>query len=134
MMKRRIEPDQVKELTPGQQERLRELWKPEKGDVILKENSEWVIDNIGDGLFDDVIVSQDYTFGEVRHDKSDCLPLLDIGQMMELLESKDECLNITKLVLIDKWGYEIRLRQLHYYGFSTGELCDALWGAVKAVL
>lgn len=133
-MKRRIEPDQVKELTPGQQERLRELWKPEKGDVILKENSEWVIDNIGDGLFDDVIVSQDYTFGEVRHDKSDCLPLLDIGQMMELLESKDECLNITKLVLIDKWGYEIRLRQLHYYGFSTGELCDALWGAVKAVL
>jgi hypothetical protein len=133
-MKRRIEPDQVKELTPGQQERLRELWKPEKGDVILKENSEWVIDNIGDGLFDDVIVSQDYTFGEVRHDKTDCLPLLDIGQMMELLESKDECLNITKLVLIDKWGYEIRLRQLHYYGFSTGELCDALWGAVKAVL
>lgn len=133
-MKRRIEPDQVKELTPGQQERLRELWKPEKGDVILKENSEWVIDNIGDGFFDDAIVSQDYTFGEVRHDKSDCLPLLDIGQMMELLESKDECLNITKLVLIDKWGYEIRLRQLHYYGFSTGELCDALWGAVKAVL
>ena len=128
MMKRRIEPDQVKELTPGQQERLRDWWKPEKGDVILKENGEWVIDNIGDGLFDDAIVSQDYTFGEVRHDKSDCLPLLNIGQMIELLEPYFE----------SEYGTEparyFKGIILDWDDFEIPELCDALWEAVKATL
>ena len=59
---------------------------------------------------------------------------MTIGKMIEILESKDQCLDIIKRIDLDGWGYEIHLRQIQYYSFSTGELCDALWEAVKEVL
>lgn len=59
---------------------------------------------------------------------------LTIGRMIELLESKDQCLNVDKRTDLEGWGYEIRLRQLDYWNFSTGELVDALFMAVKEVL
>lgn len=135
-MKRRIEPEQLKELTEEQQQNLRESWKPEKGDIVLRNSDgwEWVIDFIGDAFSDDMPVSLEFTLGEVLMPKSECPPLFDIGQMIELLESKDQCLNIVKRTDLKGWGYEIQLRHLKYYKFETGELCDALWQAVKAVL
>ena len=75
--------------------------------------------------------------GEVFHIHTSYIGFMsktNIGKMIEILESKDQCLNIIKRTDLDGWGYDIHLRQIHYYSFSTGELCDALWEAVKEVL
>jgi len=59
--------------------------------------------------------------------------------MIEVLESKDNCLSISNGVFHFvyngdiKFEWEVIMRQLHkeYYDF---ELCDTLWEAIKNVL
>jgi len=109
-MKQRISPDQLNELTPSQQEKLREWWKPEESDTYVSPNNvEYVV--------------ADYPF----LDKKDYLPLLNIGQCIELLREKD----------IDALGkefwycaYEIEDEEYH----MIDEMIDRLWEAVKSIL
>jgi hypothetical protein len=126
-MKRRITPEQLQELTEEQKQRLREWWKPEIGDIIM---SLRFPDNKEKQINPQCLKTDDN--GKWLTDEH--LPLFSIGQMIELLESKDQCLNITKRTDLEGWGYEIQLRHIGYCKFSTGELVDALWQAVKAVL
>lgn len=124
-MKRRITVEQLQELIPEQKQKLREWWKTEVGDKYYQNKIGTLTSSIG---IDDAASMLSMKF------KRDKLPLLSIGQMIELLESKDQCLNITKRTDLNGWGYEIQLRQLKYCKFNTVELCDALWHAVKQVI
>jgi hypothetical protein len=62
---------------------------------------------------------------------------LTVGQMIELIESKDDCINITKMLTdIDGkqlWGWEITLRHIKKW-YAGIELADVLWQTVKEVL
>lgn len=94
-------------------------------------------------------IDQDFTFDEdfsfefqrpESYSKQDCVPLLDIGQMIDILERKnfgqgDFFLSAT----IDDYVFEMGKDN-----FSTGnsfdennkncELCDILWESIKALL
>jgi hypothetical protein len=133
-MKNRITPEQLQELTEKQKNRLREWWKPQEGDFALYAGSskwysgEYLITSVSEDGW--LCYEDDHRFGR----KEDCLPALSIAQMIEILEEKDQCLNIVKRTDLEGWGYEIQLRRIDYYQFSTDELCDALWEAVKKIL
>lgn len=132
-MKRRITPEQLQELTPEQQQKLRDLWKFEVGDICTNEDcieiciAEYLEGGEYTKYFSKEIRTADC--GKIEmYDAEDCLPLLDIGQMIELLAHR--------LVKIDYDGftnnYYVQVRNAATYG--KPELCDALWNAVKFVL
>jgi hypothetical protein len=113
-MKRRITAEQLQKLTNEQKQKLRDWWGvPNYGDFYADIN-------IGEGCWMDPNRKPVQTI-------NNCLPLLDIGQMIELLG--------------DKWVEKV------YYALENivdggcdilknyeGELCDALWEAVKEIL
>jgi hypothetical protein len=118
-MKQRITVEQLNELTDEQKERLRVWWKPQIGDWIIDtEEMEGPIEDLNKGGGDPI-----YSYGgKWITEKSKCLPLLSIGQMIELTEST----NIIKYN--GGWALEEDAISFH------DELCDALWEAVKQVL
>ena len=123
-MKRRITPDQLQELTRDQQKILRERWKPETGDKIF---------NLVDG---------DSFFICLPEESKLVIPLLDIGQMIEILHGNYPDLDLytlTNCAGASVWkgigkfdGYKAESDER--IGFDVNELCDALWNAVKDVL
>lgn len=116
-MKKRITVDQLNELSEKQKQKLRSQWVPSKGDIFISDNEELVINYIGDWLLSDVIVSVDYTYGERLFDLEDCLPLIDIGQMIEILE--DEFINIHDVINNQE---------------RTETICDTFWNEIKKIL
>jgi hypothetical protein len=120
-MKQRISIEQLQELTGEQQQRLREWWKPQEGD--------WYHDKTyGESYYGMEVGGYDvYTLKPAIDD----LPLLNIGQMIELLENKNPSLKIENNYYdeIDPdsfiWGVD---------GKRADNFCDALWNAVKKVL
>ncbi|MDD4690584.1 MAG: hypothetical protein PHE51_12690, partial [Eubacteriales bacterium] len=110
------------ELAEEQKQRLRELLKPAIGDMFILSGKYKVIDVIN-GLDDE---NGDYFcyYDNFVAEKEKCLPLLDIGQMIELLEN-----------LQFDWFDEICTDEGVYPQPIKGDnLCDALWQAVKQVL
>jgi hypothetical protein len=125
-MKRRLTVEQLNELTSEQKDHLREQWIPEKYDICLCGDLTGIViifhvesQEIG-GVFDNYIWLSDE--GEYTT-KDNLLPLLDIGQMMELLAYKG--IGVLK-------GKE--LNNNSYKGDMQNYICDALWRAVKAVI
>ena len=153
-MKQRIEPADLEGLTDVQKDRLRELWEPQDGDAVFVPKGTMLGDGYGqwgDELSDEDII---YYIGIAEfNDKSyvskepclklpefgddnyleimtkDCLPLLNIGQMIDILG--------------DLWYEKILTAEIGYGDNDYGEpiiehyydeLCDALWQAVKEIL
>jgi len=112
-MKRRITVEQLQELTEEQQQRLREWWKPEHGDWYLQY---WIDDEPS------LLIYDSHTYLDDMF-----LPLLDIGQMIELLSEKG-------MVGIEQWNGYWKAFYRNSLQTHKGELCDALWQAVKEVL
>jgi hypothetical protein len=129
-LKQRITVEQLQELTEEQQQRLREWWKREFGDVFYitdyKNNKEAQLQ----------VLDRSWQL-IVKEYRKEFLPLLSIGQMIALIESKDDCINITKLLTdIDHkslWGWEVVLRHLRNRNDDI-ELCEVLWQTVKEIL
>ena len=121
-MKQHITVEQLQQLSPEQLERLGKWWKPEEGD--------WVIEK---GYIDTDLneTSVLHGFNTDRYIKQKCLPLLSIGQCIELLtENKDSNATIERnytdnglLWFVDSKG-----------GAESPELIDALWESVKEAL
>jgi hypothetical protein len=114
-MKQRITVEQLNELTDDQKKRLREWWKPWPADVVLYGEKEDLIiynHNTRSHLYE-----QDWLI-----EKDHLLPLLSIGQMIELTEST----NIIKY----NGGWSLEEDAISFHT----ELCDALWEAVKQML
>ena len=124
-MKQRISAEDLAELTPEQQERLREWWRPEVGDYIVH-------DTQGIGcLFGDVDIM----------DKTHMLPRLSIGQCIELLKDKtnEQSFGYNDsgcfwTVNVGNRGVGNMIEGCAGKQFSTAELIDALWQTVKGVL
>jgi hypothetical protein len=209
-MKQRITIQDLEQLSPGQQNRLKELWAPELYDVaaayICKDVSinaidhfEFVVGSIGlygthifltdlkaiddieeeeetmaddkesihsplydEGDFDD---NNDYNDDEdyeddeddeyydefdendleanyIRPDtfsKEDCLPLLNIGQMIDILQKNNFGktsfqLHVSTYDLMCEIGNENPSWDTYEEEYKTGELCDVLWESVKELL
>ena len=114
-MKRRITLEQLHDLTPEQLKKLNSLWQPEIGDHFSTPFSlTGTVERIeGSRLQRTIDVALCQSWPVVN-----CLPLLDIGQMIELLENSLE----------DARHYcEIRW-------CKHEELCDVLWQMTKEVL
>jgi len=138
-MKQRITVEDLEQLTEEQKQRLREWWKPQSGDFMyyLRRGKQVLINYIGDGISDDVIVHVDYIIGEELYTKGDCLPLLNIGQMIELLEEGKMATEIIDI----KSPRGLFNTYFVWYGngdfpkkYEANELCNALWQAVKQIL
>lgn len=125
-MKHRITPEQLSELTIEQQQKLRDWWKPERGDMMI------------DKLSREIPVSASWkelnrihSFAEPGYvNKFDeCLPLLSIGQMIELLDNENKDISFNQ-------DCTIPVCQLCVDGkdYRAKELCDALFEAIKEVL
>lgn len=108
-MKRRITVEQLSELTDEQEEKLRSLWIPQTGDIYFRM----------DYTYDSPLLCEEYDYVKVDKEKNSCLPLLDIGQMIEILHNNEIPFN-PPIDISDK--------------FEIDNLCDALWEAVKTLL
>lgn len=108
-MKKHITPEQLQELSPEQQEGLRDWWKPQIGDVFVYENKIMPV------LYADhkVIIVEPYD----KYNKEFCLPLLSIGQCIELLGAEKVFRMCQGPILAAV--------------FEGVELIDALWNIVK---
>jgi len=153
-MKQRIEPADLEGLTDAQKDRLRGLREPQDGHAVLVPKG--TIFGDGHGQWEDELSDEDiiYYLGIVGfNNKSyvskepclklpeygddnyleimtkDCLPLLNIGQMIEILGDcwYEKILNAEISYGDNNYGEPIIK---HYYD----KLCDALWQAVKEVL
>jgi hypothetical protein len=150
-MKRRISVEQLQELTTKQQDSLRELWQPEEHDVFLFGDRDIYGCILNCFPHESTILSYSKCNGTIRDieqrilRKIETLPLLSVSQMIELLESKDHFFAIGKEIACDdlgclNWGWLIEINtkesphQIEYMEFSTDELADCLWKAVKTIL
>ena len=121
-MKQRIDSSQLSTLTPSQQEKLREWWIPQIGDCIAQPD---VTDRF---IFADELLLKGLV-------KENCLPLLSIGQCIELLFelnafqerfiNEDEVFNC---------GYDTGWIGLDWTDRNKTEFIDALWEAIKHIL
>ena len=136
-MRQHISPEQLRELTQEQLQRLREWWKPQDYDAFVNANTQEVFFvGCANG-------NRFTTYGDdIDHDKNGLIPLLSIGQMIGFLQDMSQ-----KHLYEDLWmhtshtpistgGYEW---EWHcglgdYNRYSGNELCDMLWLLVKGLL
>ena len=135
-MRQRITVENLKELSPEQQEKLKYLWKPKIGDCIAQPNVT--------GKF---VVADEFLLKGLI--KENCLPLLSIGQMMEIIsEMHDIELTIeqpkrmywvvkisTRVSSLISW-YDNKGEEIFHKRFTDeeDELCNCLFQAVKEIL
>lgn len=118
-MKQRISVEDAQQLTPEQQEKLKEWWQPGEGDYyILPAQFEsystwWVLDKD--------LVNKEYA-----------TPLLSIGQCLCILERYAPMLGM-KHGMYGSWHLEIWTEKAHRM-FEDRECIGVLWQAVKEIL
>lgn len=131
-MKRRISTAELMELSPEQQEKLREWWSPKEGDwwkPISSDEPQLLADHL-----------KECCRRECGHDsledwgnylRKHCLPILSVGQCIELLGE-----NLIGIEQYDDW-WEVKR-----WDGENGKSCssvktiliDALWEAIKSIL
>jgi hypothetical protein len=122
-VKQRLEPSDLEMLTPEQREWLRKRWKPQVGDKYL--------DSHGD--LETYVVAV-YTrakrikgMNEMMTGRHNALPLLSVGQMIELLSD----------ILRDDAEPEWQVQKWFApdgVGICADNLCNELWQACLAVI
>jgi len=130
-MKQNIAISQLQELTAEQQIKLRDLWKPKQYDLVAytyKYNDDELKTDkvIIKGLYNNdptKIEEVSDMEGEYVFPKENCLPILNIGQMFEILLGCS-CIDCTKRMLNENTQNKI-------YGI---DLCDVLWKLTKEYL
>jgi hypothetical protein len=117
-MKQHITPEDINELSENQLHNLKALWTPQEGDTfIIKENGLSFLNNFISTFSRDSL--KNFRNG-VPPDNY--LPLLSIGQMIELLGDDIEILPCKNKGKIEEW---------YVNGYFCVELCDTLWEVVK---
>jgi len=119
-MKKRITVEQLNELPEKQKDKLRALWELEICDhVTVDFINEIMYEGDSDNMRPNDNDKKSIILYET-HDKNPrkMYPLLDIGQMIELLEDS-----------LEDNGHYCEIRWCKYE-----ELCDILWQSVKEVL
>ena len=121
-MKQRITVNQINELSDAQKQRLRELWDPQVGDSIITTGNYRIPYIIVDASNMSSLAFINSGIGVFGNSKDNCLPLLSIGQMIEILAN-------------NKGFYQRETITSRMSGINDdNDLCDALWRAVKEIL
>jgi hypothetical protein len=133
-MRQRITKEQLDELTPEQKERLRGWWTPAEGDWYFLTRP---YDKMQFTCLFKLLPSEDIS----RFLWHDCLPLLSIGQCIELLNGIDPAEWTVANSNSDGWSIVSsnlygpdRYCVVQEDGTDFEELIDALWSAIKKVL
>lgn len=130
-MKQHISAEQLQELTQEQKERLREWWKEHQSyyDVgVYYIDGRQVCQSVGEKTYNDTLIS-------IKTEGA--IPLLSIGQMIELLQEKVGHFGIHNMFaeIKDVSGPGWSIHKPKCFDIRANELCDALWHAViKEVL
>ncbi|SPF36884.1 conserved hypothetical protein [Candidatus Desulfosporosinus infrequens] len=130
-MKQRIIVAQLKELTPGKQNKLRELWKT---DAFTNGFGDWYL-KISPRFEDEEKIWLGGKKPDMEQEipnKVDDLPLLSIGQCVELLNENHDYFYMCS-------DGEVHIGSLTSYyedgpDYKGEELIDVLWEAVKPLL
>ena len=127
-MKQVITAEQLQELSEEQKERLRDWWEVQEGDRFFAK-----------GLWEDIAGKsgpgcvENFDCEGLSYKKENCLPLLSVGQCIELLHGKfAETISIEYSKHWDQWF--VSSDRTDEPETEAGEIIDALWEAVKAVL
>ena len=136
----RISPEQLQELSPEQQEKLREWWKDhkEEGDyfVLINENGEIAtlserVNGSCNGYWNCECAIDDGEDPACRSEENS-LPLLSIGQLIQLLDPKEETIfTMMRYIAAKPQIYKVSVDGKEYFGDT---MCDCLWQAVKEIL
>ena len=129
-MKQRITVEQLHELSEEKKEKLRKWWNPQIGDfyIFKYEGEYW-----HEPWFHN---DQDGYHKFMNEDGEDPIPLLTIGQMIEILYEWANDFGIhyndsgVCFYVYLSWTMDTALPDRMW---MNDELCDALWEAVKAV-
>lgn len=98
-------------------------------------------DTLNDDFSEDFSIDEDFSFEFQRPEsfnKQECLPLLDIGQMIDILKRKNfgEC-SFSLSVAFDDKTFDMgktAFTEIYSDDNKDCELCDILWLSLKAVL
>ena len=147
-MKQNISVEDLNELSEEQKEKLRKMWEPKQYDVVyvhwmeVQQFATGIILNVNileNGYWDLQVYSNETLRG--FRPKQYLLPILSIGQMIEILINNNEFFNISNVYVKHPTtsdrsinnGYGIWLHKLSKE-YRADELCNALWLAVKNIL
>jgi hypothetical protein len=123
-MKQHITPEDINELSENQLHNLKALWTPQEGDTFIVKGS-------GVSFLNNFIstFSRDSLKNFKNGVPENYLPLLSIGQMVDILKNDKWMLKINES---DEGYWHVELDCINSKGFYREELCDALWNAVKS--
>lgn len=130
-MKEHITIKQLKELTIDQSIKLKSMWCPKTHDIIMVKDKTFTFNKLH--FKTDVILDDYDTF------KGFCMPLLSIGQCLEILEQHFSCISICIIsqakekFCLHLWKDESDFENEPLI-ISRENNIDALWEGVKLVL
>jgi len=133
-MKTRIDVSQLNELSPEEKDKLRGLWKPKRGDIALVTADTLGKDDtalVTEYILEYKMVRVDFVTGSGSYDQGQLTPLVDIGQMIELLRNEKGAIPIMEEYDDNTFAAYYPGEGLFIYKY---ELADALWEAVKSIL
>lgn len=140
-MKQRITVEQLNELTEEQKEKLREWWKPQDGDFFARRRYHVPDDSPIDEYCIGGLEFVDSGGADTFHAEDGDIPLLSIGQMIELIKEHDAIryCNLmvtlhTPLIVIPHNAKDQKYADIVTEMLKQIELIDALWDAVKQAL
>ncbi|GIP31589.1 hypothetical protein [Paenibacillus sp. J2TS4] len=124
-MKQRVTIEQLNQLSAVQKGKVQHQWKPDNGDRVLYRSREGVITGIdslqsGGTFFVETI---DKKWRALLVEKKECLPLLSIGQMVELMAALREDGGVSLNALFPSMGE-----------WTADELSDRLFEAIRSHL
>ena len=141
-MKQRIDTSQLQQLNPSQQEKLREWWNPKEGDFAIRNFiHEFIVAyKTNDNRLQNV--AKDCGCSDCCISYGECLPLLSIGQCIELLQEishkhlyEDIWMHTEhKPQKAGGWGWKWYCGHGDYNQYDSEELIDALFETVKSIL
>jgi len=124
-LKQVITIEQLEELTLQQKDILRKWWNPEIHTFFVVNNTIYPCED-GKCFGKDEVANGGRIFK-----KNKCLPLLNVGQMIEILSS---CNIDIMSNYYNEYEWAIIFYKEEHYIFRNIELCNALWEGVKLVL
>lgn len=157
-MKQHITPEQLLALEDKQMIKLLEWWEPQEGNIVYWDLTEsyyvvlgcrdkysYLVRDYASYKCDEEATTYKKYIKEGWSLKDDLdgreywhilLPLLSIGQMIEILEERSSIFNIVRYDDCNGklWNVRGTLFGRKHYEALKPELCDALWEVVKAIL
>ena len=120
-MRQHISIENLQELSPEQQEKLRAWWSShqQQGDVFIC-------------LGNDFLSGKTFSWDGHNKPFNKSIPLVSIGQMIELIDPREETIfTMMKYIASDSKIYRVCVNGTEYFGDT---MCGCLWEAVKSIL